>query len=151
MAKPKKEIPRFKLDTCLTCGRKQVPTVAQRCIQSPYCYERHRKDIRDARNIERGVEPLNKLNKPINKISDKQAKLKAAYKILRDQFMKGKQCQANWDGCTITATECHHAGGRLGGNMLDSTTYRALCHNCHTQVELQPERAKKENLSIDRL
>lgn len=132
-----------KQKTCLGCGKQ-----CYLWISKPHCLC---KDCAAKKKLQEQGPVIQKKREPINKLSDKQAKLNAAYKVLRDQFMKGKQCQANWEGCTKIATECHHAGGRQNGNMLDSSTYRALCHNCHSKVETQPERAKKENLSIDRL
>lgn len=88
----------------------------------------------------------------IPKVSDKQKKINAAYKILRDQFMKAHPlCQARFGGCTYIATECHHSRGRGKDYMLDSRTYRALCHDCHVEVELNPEAAKLLNLSGNRL
>lgn len=90
--------------------------------------------------------------KSINKVSDKQKKINALYKILRDQFMKDKpMCQAGWEGCTHYSTECHHSKGRVGFNMLDSSTYRSLCKNCHDKVGEQSDRAKELNLSASRL
>jgi hypothetical protein len=90
--------------------------------------------------------------KPIKKVSDKQKKINAAYTILRKQFLKNHpNCQAQLEGCTYQATDCHHSKGRTGSNMLDETTYIALCHNCHVKVELSPTMAKLLGLSQNRL
>ncbi len=73
--------------------------------------------------------------KPIAPRSSKQAKKDAAYKILRDIFMKNHpMCEAKLPGCSSTATDIHHLyGGKDRSKYyLDSGTWRSICRPCHT-------------------
>lgn len=89
--------------------------------------------------------------KEIKKVSTRMQKLNAMYKVLRDSFMKHHpKCEANLQGCTKTATECHHTKGR-GQYYLDDSTYIPLCHNCHVFIEKSPKWAKENGFSLDRL
>lgn len=104
-----------------------------------------------------GNKPINKTTyqtKEIKKVSTRQQKLNAAYKVLRDQFMKShKACEANLielAECTKRATECHHPIGR-GKYLLDDSKFIALCHNCHAYIETHPLYAKEKGFSADRL
>jgi hypothetical protein len=91
-------------------------------------------------------------NKPISPISKAQAKRLAEYRRLRDQFMRNHPvCQARLDGCSTIASDLHHAAGRCGNNLLDTTTYIALCRNCHSYIEVHPAFAKEHGFSQSRL
>lgn len=59
-------------------------------------------------------------------------------------------CEAKLPGCSSIATECHHKRGR-GEYLLDSTTFLALCHLCHSYIELHPNQAKELGFSESRL
>lgn len=82
----------------------------------------------------------------IKKVSSKREKVNKVYKVLRDLFMKDKKCEAQLPGCTVIATECHHSEGR-GANMLDTTKFRALCHNCHAKCTEESALAIEKGLS----
>jgi len=87
----------------------------------------------------------------IKKVSTRQQKLNAAYKVLRDAFIKKKKyCVARLDGCTGNATECHHKAGR-GEYLLDDTKYLALCHNCHVFITEHSQFAMERGFSESRL
>lgn len=89
---------------------------------------------------------------PIKKVSAKQKVVLASYRLIRARVLLNcPYCEAQLEGCTGVATEIHHSKGHLGGNMLDSTTFKALCHNCHVWVEENPIAAKQLGLSKDRL
>lgn len=120
---------------CYDCARRQNPVTIKK-VPVKAC-----------------IEPTKeKKHYVIPKISDKQKKINAAYKILRDQFIKNNPyCIARFEGCTHIATECHHARGRGKEYMLDETTYRALCHHCHSIAETNPKLAKSLNISQSRL
>lgn len=90
--------------------------------------------------------------KPIKMVSDKQAKINAAYKVLRDAFMKAHPvCMAGWSNCTQYSEQVHHMAGRTGDLMLDSSKWVAVCPTCHQEIELAPLKAKKLGLSKSRL
>lgn len=79
--------------------------------------------------------------KAIKHVSTRQMKLNAAYKILRDQFMKTRPtCQAGLGGCTVKSTECHHIRGR-GEYLLNDKYYLALCNSCHRWINEHNEAA----------
>lgn len=59
-------------------------------------------------------------------------------------------CKASLYGCTGIATDIHHKAGRVGENMLDTTTWIAVCRSCHMTIEEHPTLAKKLNLSLNR-
>lgn len=102
--------------------------------------------------INEGQFALLKVKNSINKVSDKQKKINAAYKILRDDFMaRNPECQGKLSGCTFKATECHHSLGRGKNEMLDQSTYISLCHSCHHIVENNRELAQQLKLSGKRL
>lgn len=89
--------------------------------------------------------------KAIKQVSTRQIKLNAAYKVLRDQFMKlHPACQAGLDGCTVKATECHHMRGR-GEYLLNDKYYLALCNNCHRWINEHNEAATAMGFCQSRL
>lgn len=85
----------------------------------------------------------------MRKVSLKQQKRLREYAKLRDEFLEGKTCQ--FPGCESEEVECHHARGRVGDNLLDVSTFRALCHEHHMFVENNPDVAKEWGLSESRL
>lgn len=87
----------------------------------------------------------------IKKVSTRMQKLNAAYKVLRDQFMKKHPtCQARLEGCTGAATECHHSRGR-GEYLLDDSTFKALCGHCHRYLETHVEVSRALGFTKNRL
>lgn len=60
-------------------------------------------------------------------------------------------CQAKLVGCTGSSTDVHHMAGRVGDNYLNISKWLALCRNCHSWVENNPEEAKELGLSESRL
>ena len=95
--------------------------------------------------------PIVSKQKPIPKISSKKAKLDKVYSVLREQFIKQHPvCQANLNGCTLSATDIHHTKGR-GEYYLDSPNWITVCRACHNHIELNPTEAKILGLSQDRL
>lgn len=91
---------------------------------------------------------LNKARTPIKKVSDKQAKINAAYSVLRKQFLKDNPtCKV----CGRESKEVHHKLGRLGHRMLDTTEWLSVCSLCHHDIEMNPEWAKLNGYSKNRL
>jgi len=85
---------------------------------------------------------------PIKQVSGKQAKKNRAYSVMRKTFMEqNPMCKR----CGAPATDLHHANGRVGDNMLDTTTWISLCRKCHTYIEEHPLYAKKNGYSNNRL
>lgn len=93
-----------------------------------------------------------KTKRPIPKVSQKQVERLAQYRKVRDQFMKEHpNCQARLDGCTIKATDTHHAKGKVGDLLTDKRYFKALCRSCHSYIEINPNFAKEKGFSLNRL
>jgi|694.fasta_scaffold92874_3 hypothetical protein len=60
-------------------------------------------------------------------------------------------CQAKLVGCTGASTDVHHKAGRVGDNYLNMSKWLALCRNCHSWIETNPEDAKELGYSESRL
>lgn len=79
-----------------------------------------------------------------------------AYAQQRDAFLREhRYCQAQW-ACAESpyparATQVHHARGRTGRDLLDPTTWWAVCHACHERIHQQPKEAYRRNLMESRL
>ena len=93
--------------------------------------------------------PLKK-NKSIKKVSDKRKIEMLKYKVLRIEFLGKPENQK----CPITGkptTDIHHMKGRLGRLYLDTRYWVALSREGHKFVEENPEWAKKNGYSLNRL
>ena len=92
--------------------------------------------------------PSNKLKKRIKPFSDKHLEKLAEYKRRRNIFMADNPiCMAKVEGCTMEATECHHALGRVGALLTNVKYFKAVCHSCHVWIENHPLDAKEKGLS----
>lgn len=102
-----------------------------------------------------------KVYKRPNKVSKKQAVINAKYSVLRIEFLGKKENQI----CPIKgtqATDVHHKIGRIGfadewarlNNVpltLDTRFWIALSREGHKKVEENPEWAKENGYSLNRL
>lgn len=87
---------------------------------------------------------------PIKPVSDKQAKLNRIYGVAATKFKEDHPvCQV--EGCILAATDVHHKAGRIGEKLLDQRTWLAVCRAHHLQIESNPEWAKKNGYSENRL
>lgn len=88
----------------------------------------------------------------IRRESPKRARQNREYLKVRKELLKEKPfCEARLEGCTVQATEAHHKQGRIGHRLTDKDNLLAVCHNCHTIIELNPKMAKEQGFSISRL
>ena len=95
---------------------------------------------------------INKARKPLNKVSTGQKQRNRVYTTLRKIFLENhKICEAKLSGCRCAASEVHHKAGRIGSNFLNVKTWLAVCESCHKWIEANPDEAKKNNLSVNRL
>lgn len=85
--------------------------------------------------------------KSINRVSTKQAKINKAYTVLRKEFLRAKP---NCAVCGGEATQVHHQIGR-GIRTLDTSEWLPCCMSCHNDIEMNPEWAKENGYSKDRL
>ena len=93
---------------------------------------------------------LKSLYKPIKKVSDKRKIENAKYLVLRIEFLGKPENQK----CPITGkptTDVHHMKGRIGSLLLDTRYWIALSREGHKFVEENPEWAKKNGYSLNRL
>ena len=95
---------------------------------------------KDCYNAEKSSQkPPIKAREPIKKVSDKQAKINRLYTDTRVQYLKMiPHCQVSSDDCTHIATQVHHRSGRIGNNMLDTTTWLSVCYSYHEKIERNP-------------
>ena len=95
-----------------------------------------------------------KYNKPRQKIKSKSTKMQKterAYSVLRRAFLdQHPVCKASLHKCTVTATDIHHKKGR-GKYHLDTTTWLAVCRNCHTWIEENTHAAEQFGYTESRL
>ena len=134
-----------KVGKCLDCppDSKEKPLTAKRCLHH---YWIHRAEVSEAKKPKE-VKP----RKPIPKVSAKQLENLKKYRKVRDEFMANKTCEAKLKGCTIKATELHHAKGKIGELLTDKRYFKALCRNCHSFIEVHPEFAKENGFSLNRI
>lgn len=85
----------------------------------------------------------------MKRFSKKRAKQNRLYLKVREKFLEDKICE--FPGCEAEATDCHHASGRVGNNLLDFKKMKALCRPHHVWAELNPVEAKELGLSQSRL
>lgn len=93
---------------------------------------------------------LKSLYKPIKQVSDKRKVENAKYLVLRIEFLGRPENQK----CPITGkptTDVHHMKGRIGRLLLDTRYWVALSRDGHKYVEENPEWAKANGYSLNRL
>lgn len=77
-----------------------------------------------------------------------------AYLPARDAFLKErKYCEArltkNCKANNSRAREVHHRAGRHGKNLLDETTWLAVCRPCHNVIHANPNESRRRGFIID--
>lgn len=97
-----------------------------------------------------------KIKSKVKKISPRSEKRIIAdkkYSKLRLKLLnEHPECQAQIPGiCSGPSTQCHHKAGRTGSLYLDYSKFFAVCHHCHQYIELNPEWAKEQGFSLNRL
>lgn len=117
---------------------KQYNSLVKYC--SPKCQNKNKKpDLK-----------LKSIYKPIKKVSDKRKIENAKYLVLRIEFLGRPENQK----CPITGkptTDVHHMKGRIGSLLLDTRYWVALSREGHKYVEENPEWAKENGYSLNRL
>lgn len=86
----------------------------------------------------------------IKVISNKRKEEKKEYDKKRKLYLiEHSICEVK--ECNNKATQIHHKVGRVGNNYTDESTFLAVCASCHKQIEENPQWAKDNNYSINRL
>ena len=120
-----------------------VPLIAKRC---EFHYKKHRAEV----NAEKNAGKEKKVQKPIARRSKKRTIEELQYNADVKVYLGKPENQI----CPITkqkTTEVHHKKGRIGKLLLDQRFWIALSTEGHRQVELNPEWAKENGFSLDRL
>lgn len=80
------------------------------------------------------------------------------YSKLRKEFLSNPvngRCKAKIPGVCNHARgldlSIHHTKGRVGENLLDTSTWIAVCLPCHDWIDRNPKKAKDLNLIQSRL
>lgn len=94
-------------------------------------------------------EPKQK-QKPIAKVSKKRQIEQLKYSVLRVEFL-GKQENKKCPIMGTETTDVHHKKGRVGSLYLDTKYWVALSREGHKKVEENPEWAKENGYSLNRL
>lgn len=72
---------------------------------------------------------------PVKKVSAKMTKDLQDYGVLKRKYLLEKPvCEANLIICDYVSVEVHHRAKR-GKNLLDATTFMAICRSCHDFIE----------------
>lgn len=130
---------------CLNCNQKFVPKVFlqkfcedQECISAKLEYQANK------------MSGAKKPQKPIKKVSDKRSVENLQYSADRIVFLGKPENKI----CPITkkpTTDVHHKKGRVGSLFLDQRYWVALSREGHKYVEENPEWAKTNGFSLNRL
>ena len=78
---------------------------------------------------------------PIKKMSDKTAKLNKVYSVACKQFKKDNpRCQ--YEDCRSATQDVHHIAGR-GVNLLNQSTWMAVCRGHHRYIHDNPKESRE--------
>lgn len=81
--------------------------------------------------------------------SKKRAKQEREYEKVREQYLYHHNiCEVCGWGENI---QVHHKKGRVGELLTDTRFFLAVCHTCHTKIELFLKWAKENGYSLSRL
>lgn len=130
-----------KIGCCIDCGpgSKEQPLTAKRCTFHYWNYRASLKPVK-----------IKDIGKPIPKVSAKRKIENREYTIKRLQFLAQPENQK----CPITGkqtTDVHHKKGRVGDLLLDTKFWLAVSREGHKQIEENPEWAKENNYSLNRI
>lgn len=78
-------------------------------------------------------------------MSPKRKRESVRYGILRLAFLlKHPRCQV--PGCNKASVDPHHKFGRIGSRFLDTSTWLAVCRDCHDAIHQHPQAARAKGL-----
>ena len=122
---------------CLNCKQKFTPKrFLDKYCQDEICIDASKKEKSKV--------------KPIAKLSKKKKQEMAVYLKLRADFLNKLENKI----CPITkepTTDVHHKKGRVGKLFLETKYWLAVSRKGHQKIELNPEWAKENNYSLNRL
>ena len=126
---------------CVCCERKRLIYSRKMCQD---CY------WSDNKKKNEGKQKTIKEFKPIPKISQKKKIENLKYQVLRTEFLGKKENQV----CPVTGektTEIHHKKGRVGSLFLNTKFWLGVSRKGHLKIENNPEWAKENGFSENRL
>ena len=126
---------------CVVCNCKRLIYSKKMC-QSCYWSDNKKKN--------EGKQKTIKEFKPIPKISQKRKIENAKYIVLRIEFLGKKENSI----CPVTGektTEIHHKKGRVGSLFLNTKFWLGVSRKGHLKIENNPEWAKENGFSENRL
>ena len=126
---------------CVCCERKRLIYSRKMC-QSCYWSDNKKKN--------EGKQKTIKEFKPIPKISQKRKIENSKYIVLRIEFLGKKENSI----CPVTGektTEIHHKKGRVGSLFLNTKFWLGVSRKGHLKIENNPEWAKENGFSENRL
>lgn len=126
---------------CVGCQSKRLIYSKKMC-QSCYWSDNKKKN--------EGKQKTIKEFKPIPKISQKRKIENAKYIVLRIEFLGKKENSI----CPVTGektTEIHHKKGRVGSLFLNTKFWLGVSRKGHLKIENNPEWAKENGFSENRL
>ena len=126
---------------CVCCERKRLIYSKKMCKS---CY------WSDNKKKNEGKQKTIKEFKPIPKISQKRKIENAKYIVLRIEFLGKKENSI----CPVTGektTEIHHKKGRVGSLFLNTKFWLGVSRKGHLKIENNPEWAKENGFSENRI
>ncbi|TDO21904.1 hypothetical protein [Pedobacter duraquae] len=140
--------------TCISCG---LPHYAKGFCKlhyrmpsqiNPKPIVRKSPIVKKAVVVNAAVSPTKR--KAIAPVSKKKLKELQIYRKNRDEYFKQNPV-CEFPGCTCRDITLHHMRGRIGALLTDVMNFKSLCLEHHEFVELNPEEAKRLDLSRERL
>lgn len=101
-----------------------------------------------------GVEKPAKDKKPIAKKSEKLTEETKKYNKQKADFLarpENQECKIKMEGCTVQATQVHHAAGRSGKQLTNVEDFIPSCTSCNLKVEIKNLEAKELGVKKTRL
>lgn len=131
------QIKPYKETECIDCNDGQIrKTVARRCIESPYHYNKHKQAIQRERQKDKPIK-----NYIIPQVSKKKTKELAEYRKVRDQFFKENPvCQ--YPGCNSREIDLHHKKSRAY-HLSDVTVFMSVCRLHHNWIHENDAEARR--------
>lgn len=133
-----------KQKTCCVCKEKFTPRFSTLEVTCDTY------DCKKAYSAQKKNKPTSIKFTPIPKVSKKRKIENLQYQVLRKQFLEKPDNRT----CPITGlptTDIHHKKGRTGTLFLNTDYWIALSREGHKQVEENPQWAKENGYSLNRL
>lgn len=94
-----------------------------------------------------------KEEKPVKRISVRSVKRMAEERLYdkkkKEYLTEHIRCEVK--GCNRVSEQLHHRKGRIGKLLYDERFFMAVCREHHTEIEVNPDAAKKNGYSLSRL